>query len=323
MEDVARAAGVSAITVSRALNAPDKLAPATLRAVRDAIDRLGYVPNLTAGSLASNRSRIVAVIVPTIANSIFAETVGGLAKALAHHGYQLLLGQTGYRLEEEASLVDAFLGRRVDGLVLTGVAHARGVRGRLRRAGVPVVETWDLTARPIDMAVGFGNDEAGRAAARYLIAKGRRSLAFIGGPDDRSAKRLAGFRDTARECGTGEVLVATLPPSASPGEGAEALAGLLGRGRPDAVFCSNDTIAAGVLFECARRRIAVPRDLAVMGFADLPIAAAIEPTLTSIQVRATEMGSRAAAMLLARLTGEAPRDRIVDLGFEIVERASA
>ncbi|MBP8007452.1 MAG: substrate-binding domain-containing protein, partial [Burkholderiales bacterium] len=205
----------------------------------------------------------------------------------------------------------------------TGVTHARGVRGRLRRAGAPVVETWDLTARPIDMAVGFRNDEAGRAAAHYLIAKGRRSLAFIGGPDDRSAKRLAGFRDTARECGTGEVLVATLPAPASPGEGAEALAALLGRGRPDAVFCSNDTIAAGVLFECARRRIAVPRDLAVMGFADLPIAAAIEPTLTSIQVRATEMGSRAAAMLLARLTGEAPRDRIVDLGFEIVERASA
>ncbi|MBK7332367.1 MAG: substrate-binding domain-containing protein [Betaproteobacteria bacterium] len=210
------------------------------------------------------------MIVPTIANSIFAETVGGLANALAHHGYQLLLGQTGYRLEEEASLVDAFLGRRVDGLVLTGVAHARGVRGRLRRR-VPVVETWDLTARPIDMAVGFGNEEAGRAAARYLIAKGRRSLAFIGGPDDRSAKRLAGFRDTARECGTGEVLVATLPAPASPGEGAAALAGLLGRGRPDAVFCSNDTIAAGVLFECARRRIAVPRDLAVMGFADLPM----------------------------------------------------
>jgi LacI family gluconate utilization system Gnt-I transcriptional repressor len=132
MEDVARAAGVSAITVSRALNAPDKLSPATLRAVRAAIERLRYVPNLTAGSLASNRSRTVAVIVPTVNSSIFSDTIDGLAQALASHRYQLLLGQTNYRLEEESALVQAFLGRRVDGLVLTGVHHARGVRSHPR-----------------------------------------------------------------------------------------------------------------------------------------------------------------------------------------------
>lgn len=323
MEDVARAAGVSTITVSRALNTPKRVAPATLRAIRAAIAQLRYVPNLTAGSLASNRSRIVAAIVPTIANSIFSDTINGLAQTLVRHGYHLLLGQTNYRSDEEDALVDAFLGRRVDGLVLTGVAHARGVRSRLRRAGISVVETWDLTARPIDMVVGFANREAGRAAARYLAAKGHRSLAFIGGTDDRSAKRLAGFRDGARECGARCVAATLLPVLPSPAEGGAALATMLERSAPRAVFCSNDMIAAGVLFECARRRIAVPKRLAVMGFADLPIAAGIEPSLTSIQVRATEMGQRAGKLLLQSMAGDSVHERIVDLGYAVVERASA
>jgi LacI family gluconate utilization system Gnt-I transcriptional repressor len=323
MEDVARAAGVSMITVSRALNTPEKLAPATLRAVRSAIERLRYVPNLTAGSLASNRSRIVGAIVPTVANSIFAETIDGLEQQLAEHGYQLLLGQTHYRPEEEAALVDAFLGRRVDGLVLTGVAHAPGVRARLRRAGIPVVETWDLAARPLDMIVGFSNRAAGHAAACYLAAKGYRSLAFIGGVDDRSEKRLAGFREGARECGASWAGATLLPVSHSSADAARALAGMLAPAAPRAVFCSNDMLAAGVLFECARRRIAVPARLAVMGFADLPIAAGIEPSLTSIQVRATEMGQRAGELLLRRVTGDAGGERVVDLGFAVVERASA
>lgn len=323
MEDVARAAGVSMITVSRALNAPGKLAPATLARVRAAIERLRYVPNLTAGSLASNRSRIIAAIVPTIANSIFSDTVDGLARLLARHRYQLLLGQTQYREEEEAALVDAFLGRRVDGLVLTGVVHARGVRARLRRAGVPVVETWDLTPRPIDMLVGFSNRAAGEAAARYLVGQGYRSLAFIGGVDDRSAARLAGFGEVARALGAGAIATALLPAPSSPADGSKALAGLLEQGFPRAVFCSNDMLAAGALFECQRRRIAVPERIAVMGFADLPIAAGIEPALTSVQVRAMQMGEQAGTMLMARLAGNAASERIVDLGFAVVERASA
>jgi LacI family gluconate utilization system Gnt-I transcriptional repressor len=323
MEDVARAAGVSMITVSRALNAPGKLAPATLARVRAAIEWLRYVPNLTAGSLASNRSRIVAAIVPTIANSIFSDTVDGLARLLARHRYQLLLGQTQYRETEEAALVGAFLGRRVDGLVLTGVVHARGVRARLRRAGVPVVETWDLTPRPIDMLVGFSNRAAGEAAARYLVGRGYRSLAFIGGVDDRSAARLAGFGEVARALGAGAIATALLPAPSSPEDGSRALAGLLDKGSPRAVFCSNDMLAAGALFECQRRRIAVPERIAVMGFADLPIAAGIEPALTSVQVRAMQMGERAGTMLMARLAGNAAGERIVDLGFAVVERASA
>ncbi len=323
MEDVARAAGVSMITVSRALNTPDKLAPATLARVRAAIERLRYVPNLTAGSLASNRSRIVAAIVPTIANSIFSDTIDGLAQTLAQHRYQLLLGQTQYRLEEEAALVDAFLGRRVDGLVLTGIAHARGVRTRLQRAGIPVVETWDLTPRPIDMVVGFSNRAAGEAAARYLVERGYRSLAYVGGTDDRSVARLAGFREGAAACKVRAVMATLVPAPSSPSDGATALAGLLAQRMPRAVFCSNDMLAAGALFECARRHISVPAQVAVMGFADLPIAAGIEPALTSVAVRAKEMGQRAGELLLQRLAGDSAVQRTIDLGFAVIARASA
>jgi len=324
MEDVARAAGVSAITVSRALNAPDKLSPATLRAVRAAIERLRYVPNLTAGSLASNRSRTVAVIVPTVNSSIFSDTIDGLAQALASHRYQLLLGQTNYRLEEESALVQAFLGRRVDGLVLTGVHHARGVRSSIVRAGIPVVETWDLSDRPIHLLVGFSNHAAGFAAGHYLLGKGHTRLAYIGGTDDRSIARLQGFREAAREAGAGEVASVQLAVPASPADAAAALAELMGAAAPPrALFCSNDMLAAGALFECARRCIAVPRDLAIMGFADLPIAASIEPRLTSMQVRAGEMGLRAGQMLLAHLEGKDAHERIANLGFSVVERDSA
>lgn len=323
MEDVAREAGVSAITVSRALNAPDKLAPDTLRAVRAAIERLRYVPNLTAGSLASKRSRTVAVIVPTVANSIFSDTIDGLAQVLSPKRYQLLLGQTHYRLDEEVALVQAFLGRRVDGLVLTGVNHARGVRSSVLRAGVPVVETWDLSERPIHMLVGFSNRAAGSAAARYLLGKGYARLGYIGGSDDRSVARLQGFRDASLEAGAGQVASALVPLPASPSDAGEALAELMSTGLPRAIFCSNDMLAAGALFECARRRIRVPQDLAVMGFADLPIAAITEPRLTSMQVRAEAMGFRAGEMLLAHLEGTKAPERIVDLGFAVVERASA
>ncbi|MEO5844800.1 MAG: LacI family DNA-binding transcriptional regulator [Caldimonas sp.] len=324
MQDVAAAAGVSMITVSRALSEPAKLAPATRARVQAAIDLLHYVPNLTAGSLASRRSRIVAAIVPTLANSIFSDTVDGLAQALVEGGYQLLLGQSRYREAEEAALVDAFLGRRVDGLVLTGVRHARGVRARLQRAGVPVVETWDLAARPIDMVVGFSNRRAGEAAARYLAGKGYGRLAFVGGEDDRSRERLEGFQAGARACKAGRVAVDAVPSSSSLADGSAAMGRLLRLSPPvGAVLCVNDMLAAGALFECRRRAVPVPARMAVMGFADLPIAAAIEPGLTSIQVRSEAMGQHAGALLLQRLRGGSRTARIVDLGFAVVERASA
>jgi LacI family transcriptional regulator, gluconate utilization system Gnt-I transcriptional repressor len=324
MEDVARLAGVSMVTVSRAVNTPDKLAPQTLAQVRKAIKKLHYVHNQTAGSLASNRSRIIAAIVPTIASSIFSDTVDGLAQTLSQHQYQLFLGQSHYDLQEEARLIDTFLGRRVDGLVLTGVDHARGVRSKLQRAGLPVVETWDLTPRPIDMVVGFSNFSAGCAAAEYLIGKGFRCLAFVGGTDHRSLARLKGFKEAIKQARlSGPVVVHTTSPSTLL-DGSKALGELLSGGRVcDAVFCSNDMLAAGVLFECQRKGIKVPLELAVMGFADLPIAAGIQPALTTVQVHSTVMGQWAGANLMARLYRLEKPSIAHDLGFSVVARDSA
>lgn len=324
MSDVAAAAGVSLVTVSRCINHPDQVAPETLALVRAAVERLGYVPNLTAGSLASNRSRIVAAIVPTISNSVFSEMVEALASTLSAGGYQLLLGQSSYRAEDEERLVDAFLGRRVDGLVLTGAPRAEHLAGRLRRNGLPVVQTWDLPLRPIDMAVGFSNYDAGMTAGRYLAARGRKRIGFLGANEDRAAQRLAGLRAALERAGLAPPEVETLPPPVLVDKAGPGLSAMLERVPGlDAVFCNNDLLAAGVLFECQRRGISVPGDLAVLGFGDLPIGTAAYPALSTVRIGLRSMGEQAGRQLLARFAGEDALPALTDIGFELVPRDSA
>ena len=323
MTDVAAAAGVALVTVSRCINEPDKVAPETLAAVRDAILRLGYVPNLNAGSLASNRSRIVAAIVPTISNSVFSEMIEVLARTLNAEGYQLLLGQSSYVAEDEERLIETFLGRRVDGLVLTGEPGSDRVGARLRRLRLPVVQTWDLPAKPIDMTVGFSNHEAGAAAGRYLVGKGYRAIGFLGADEHRARQRLAGFTSALTGAGLAPPVVSMPPPPVLIDQSGPALAEMQ-RQRPDldAVFCNNDLLAAGILFDCARTGRRVPRDVAVMGFGDMPIATAAHPRLTTIRIGRAAMGEQAGRMLLARFAGGKVAQKKVDIGFEVVERDS-
>src|ERR1700682_2340697 len=174
LTDVARLAGVSPITVSRALNTPEQLTADTLARVQEAVARTGYVPNRVAGGLASSRSRLVAALVPTVASPVFLETVQAGTDTLAQAGYQVMLGQSGYGETREDALLDAIIGRRPDGVILTGVMHSPEGRRRLAAAGIPVVETWDLTPTPIDMLVGFSHEKVGVAVAEYLHFRGSR-----------------------------------------------------------------------------------------------------------------------------------------------------
>ncbi len=328
MADVAVAAGVALVTVSRALNEPDRVSPVTLARVRAAVKQLGYVPDLTAGSLASARSRIVGAVVPTLSNAWFADTMDGLAAALAPAGYQLMLAQSSYHPDAEAGLVDAFLGRRVDAIVLTGATHEKAVRAKLRRMGLPVVETWDLPKSPIDMAVGFSHIGVGEAVGRFLLARGYRRIGFLGAQEERSLKRLAGLRAVLEKHGLEEtgLPIELVPPPSSIAAGAAAMARLAAHCPAlDAVFCSNDILAMGALLHCRQQNWQVPQRMAVVGFSDLAMAQAAFPPLTTVRVQATELGRRAGEMLLERFAGAAkPRGgKVLDLGFSLVERASA
>lgn len=326
LADVARLAGVSPITVSRALNSPEALSAETLTRVREAVARTGYVPNRMAGALASNRSRLVVAIVPTIASPVFLETVQALTTALEQAGYEVVLGQSGYDGGREDELLDVVIGRRPDGVVLTGVMHSPQGRRRLAAAGIPVVETWDLTPTPIDMLVGFSHEKAGAAAAEYLHARGSRRPAIISADDHRATLRRQGFSEAmTRLLKAGPPVpcrLVTAPTSLASGR--TGLADLLQR-HPDidAVFCSSDVIAQGALTEATARGLSIPRDLRVFGFGDLEFAAHTHPSLTTVRIDGTAIGKQAARFIIDRAAGIAPAQRVVDLGFSLVERDSA
>jgi LacI family gluconate utilization system Gnt-I transcriptional repressor len=324
LADVAKLAGVSAITASRALNTPDQVSPDALQRVREAVERTGYVPNMLAGGLASTRSRLVAAVVPTIAGPVFLETVQSLTEALAESGYQLMLGQAGYTNSREDALLDAIIGRRPDGIVLTGIMHSAQGRRRLLAAGIPVVETWDLTRTPIDMLVGFSHEKVGAAAAEYLLTHGRRRPAIVTADDPRAGVRQEAFAQAAARFGVPDVPACVVPAPSALGQGRGGLAELLAR-RPDidAVFCSSDMLALGVMTEALARGIAVPDRLAVFGFGDFSLAQDTHPSLTTIRIDGTGIGRRAARFIIDRAEGRPVAERVVDVGFSIVQRASA
>lgn len=323
VSDVARLAGVSAMTVSRAVNTPEQVPVATLKKVQDAVAKTGYVPNLLAGGLRSNKSRLVAALVPTLAGPVFMETIQALTAALAENGYQLMLGQSGYAASREDDLLGAIIGRRPDGIVLTGIMHSIEGRRRLLAAGIPVVETWDLTPTPIDMLVGFSHTEVGRSVCDYLHSRGRRRLAVMGGDDERSQRRNQAFVEAAIRLGLAPPPVHLVPAPTSLGSGRTGLRALLSA-QPDidAIFCSSDLLALGVLIEAQAQGIDVPCRLGVMGFGDLSLARDLNPALTTVRIDGTRIGRQAAQYIVDCAEGREIEARVTDIGFAIIERAS-
>ena len=319
LHDVAREAGVSLITASRALSNPDKVSEATIERVRAAAEATGYVPNMLAGGLKSQRSLTVAALVPVISVPQFLPTVQALTEELDAAGYQLILGQTGYDRAREPALLQTMVGRRVDGIVVAGLLAADAAVERLRRLGIPVVETWDLTQRPVDMLVGFSHMKVGSTVAGYFLAKGWRRLGIATADDERARQRMEGFQSAAG----GDVTTAVVKAPGTVRAGRQALADLLSHDPAlRAVYCSSDVMAQGVLTEARARGLRVPQDLAVCGFGDADFAAWLEPALSTVHIAGADIGRKAAQMILQRCQGQAVEPRILDVGFEIVERAS-
>ncbi|SAL77746.1 LacI family transcription regulator [Caballeronia arvi] len=332
LSDVAALAGVSTATVSRALSNPDMVKGNTRERILQAIARLGYVPDGAARALASGRARMVGAIVPTLDNAIFARAVQGLQSTLSNAGYQLLISAHEYSLASETEAARALLERAVDALVLVGAEHAHETWDMVRASRIPVLITWTNTAAASEILtttaplIGFDNRLIGRLAAEHLLSLGHRTFGMISGVtrhNDRARHRVDGFRTALAEAGVRlpEANLIEQPFGFDGGRaGLKHLMQL--RPRPTAVFCGNDVLALGALFEAQSMKIDVPHALSIVGCDNLPISSQITPGLSTVLLPTYELGQRAASTLLEWLaTGQAPDNAC--LPIELVVRGTS
>lgn len=302
MRDVAKAVGMSPMTVSRALRDDKTVSADTRTRIQKVAQDLGYVYDTTAQAFRTQKSGFVAVTLPSINNANFAETYRALSNDLTESGMQILLGATNYRIEREETLVRQLLTRNPEALVMTGGFHTQVTCELVSARGLPVIEMWDLPAEPLGHVVGFSNFAAMDAMVVHLAETGRRKLAFVGaspGGDLRGAERRAGAIAAAEKLGLPPVTVldaGTAPVSMR--HGAQ-LAEIHGAALMDfdAVMCVSDPVAFGVLSACKRLGIDVPGQLAITGFGHFEVAAISEPRITTVDVDARRIGKLTAQML--------------------------
>lgn len=323
LKDLARIAGVSPITASRALHRPELVAEATRLRVAQAVEQSGYVPNSLAGGLTSRQTRLVAAIVPSVGHSLFSDMLDALIHTLAAQRYETTLGISSYDPEHEETWLAAMLSRRPDGIVLTGTEHTARTRRLLVNADVPVVELWDYQPHPLDMVVGFSQEDAGRAAFRHLAACGYRRPAILRADDSRAARRALGFTRAAAEAGApvpAQIVFSEAIPQS--GRGRDALNALRAQApEADAVFCSSDALAQGVLSHAHALGLRMPDEFGVLGFGDQALALDAWPALSTVRVDGAAIGRLGAEALIARMAGGVAA-AAQDMGFEVVGRGS-
>ena len=326
LAEVARLSGVSPITVSRALRGVATVAPELVEKVRAAAVELGYVANPAARALASAQSQSVVVLIPSLSNQLFVETLDAIHDVLRPRGLEVLIGNYHYDATIEENLIRNYLAYQPRGLLLTGLERSEAARQMLAASRVPCVHMMELGGEPGTWSVGFSQQEAGRAVARHLIERGRRRLGFIAAQlDARVLQRAEGFRQALAEAGLHDPSLELLVPEPSSiGLGGELFSQLLTRhGDIDGIFFCNDDLAQGAIYQARRQGIAVPEQVAMVGFNDLPASAHMVPRLTSIRTPRAAVGYHAAQALLARLDGKTTQAVTRDLGFELMVRESS
>lgn len=327
MKDIAKLAGVSTITVSRALRTPDVVSKTTLDRINSAIEATCFIADLHAGSLRSGTNKLIAAVVPTLQSSIAGDTIEGLSSVLRPRGYQIMIADALYDLQKEEEIVRDALRWRPAAIILSGVTHSAATLDMIRRSDIPLAEVWGETDQPRDIVVAVPNRSAAYRMTQSLIGWGYRKIAFIHFPtlnNERMVHRIEGYEKAMREAGLEVTPDMTIEAPNAYRCGAQAVVELKERvPGMDAVFCASDVLAVGALTECQRRGWRVPEDLAVAGFDDLDIGSIMVPPLTTIRTNRFDSGRRAAELILSRIEGDKRGAISETMGFEIVRRGSA
>lgn len=302
LDDVARRAGVSTATVSRCLNTPSVVRDGTRERVLSAVATLGYTPHFAARALASNRTRSIGAVIPTMDNAIFARGLQAMEEELALSGVTLLVATSGYDPERERQQIGALIARGVDGVLLIGDARPEESYALLATRGLPFVLAWAWRDQPGRIYVGFDNRAAARRMTETVLEHGHRRIAMISGPtawNDRAADRVAGVRDALGAHGLA-LPDHWLAEARYDFDDAGAAFGRVMSGvhRPTAIICGNDVIAVGALRAAKHAGQRVPEDVSIVGFDDIDLAEVVDPPLTTVRVPHRRMGRAAARVLL-------------------------
>lgn len=325
LADVARAANVSPITVSRALSGKRGVDPALVERVQAAVRRLGYVPDPAARALASRHSAHVAILIPLLSNALFVDLLEAAQRTLRGAGYETLIGITHYNASEEERLLREQLVHRPAGMLITGFDRNETTRTLIAQSGVPCVHLMETSSEPGVYAVGLSTIDAGSAMTRHLLERGRRRIAFAAAQlDPRTMQRLEGWRRQLKTAGLYEASLEWLNPAPSSiAVGGRMFEQIIGQTPPvDAIFFCNDDLAQGALLAALRHRIAVPQRIAIAGFNDLTGSDQMIPPLTTVRTPRSEVGEHAATMLVKLMRGEPVLQSSIDVGFDIIVRQS-
>lgn len=325
LKDVAQRAEVSLITASRALRGVGRVSPELVSRVKAAAKELNYVPDPAARALASSHSMAVTVLVPTLNNPATGDILEAIHSVLLAEGFLVLIGDTHYSRDQEERLLRDYLSHRPKGLIVTGFDRNEESRGLIARSGIPCVHVLELANSPGTYCVGFDQNKAAQTMVKYLLSKGRRRIAFGAAIDPRALLRAEGYRQAMREVGLYDPALEFLRAGpASIKLGVDIFQEIIARHSDvDGVFYSNDDLAHGALFSALRSGIKVPEQISIAGFNNLEEGEYTIPPLTTIHTSRSEIGRRAAQMLLALMRGETKVEPMVDVGYQLIIRESA
>lgn len=320
LQDVADRVGITKMTVSRYLRNPNQVSVALRDKIAVALDELGYIPNRAPDMLSNATSRAIGVLLPSLTNQVFADVLRGIEAVTDEAGYQTLVAHFGYNAQKEELQLRSLLGWNIDGVILTERTHTPGTLRMLEVAGIPVIEMMDSVTPCLDMAVGFDNVEAARQMTHAILKKGHRHTVYLGARlDERTLQKQQGYEKAMREAGLTPHSV-MMEDASSFSAGAQLLCEAQKRyPETDSLFCTNDDLAVGAMFECQRQGLRVPEQMAIAGFHGHDITQVVNPRLATVLTPRERMGRESAAMLLARIGGDRTMTQPLDVGFEISE----
>jgi LacI family gluconate utilization system Gnt-I transcriptional repressor len=303
LRDVSEASGVSEMTVCRVLRNRGDVSAATKERVLEAAKRLGYVPNKIAGSLASSRVNLVAVIIPSLSNMVFPEVMMGISEVLETTPLQPVVGVTNYRPEREEAVLYEMLSWRPSGVIIAGLEHSEASRAMLMAAQIPVVEIMDTDGEPIDSMVGISHRRAGREMARAIVEAGYKRIGFLGTKmplDHRARKRFEGFTEALAKAGLEVADQEFYEGGSALKKGREMTEAILKRSPDlDFLYYSNDMIGAGGLLWCLDQGIDVPGHVGLAGFNGVELLDGLPRQLATMDACRMEIGRKAAGIIAA------------------------